>query len=235
MSSTTDTTTDESIATDRSDFPHSAGDIVVDREHPESEAVVVNVPAVPADEWTVADRTVAADNRHNDTHPKEPVVVVVYRNALEHARPYYTGSRPIKLSELSRDDVSFYAFPYSRLEIVGSMSPLSIRLDDIRPSPYHARNFDYEANAEFIDEIAARGYPKPFPLLRVTDDGFEVINGHKRIWASYVAGLDEALCWCVDVDRQQGAQMWARRHLGGYTDEEAAAARERIAEQGVEL
>jgi len=213
----------------RAEIDH--GTIVLDREVTPSyanPAVVVNTPSTRIDEWYVPGRdgTVGRDNP--EYAPSEPVVVVVYRDTLADHYSHYTGSRPLPLERLSAEGLKQYAFPASRLEPVGSVGPQQLPLDEITPSPYHARNFDAEANRGYIEQIRDWGHPKPYPLVRVTDSGFELINGHKRTWASHVAGLDEIRCWCLYVDCEEAARAWAKRHLHDYTGEQEATARQRL-------
>jgi len=204
-------------------FDH--GDIVVDRDADEPhEAVAVNTPATSADEWVVnGSHTVAEDNP--DYAADDPVVIVVYRDTLAAARPAYLGIEPIPVAALNEEEIPWYAFPESRLEHVGRMTPTrEIPLDDIDASPYHSRNFDVSENRQYIDAIAERGYPKPEPLVRVLDDGYELVNGHKRTWASHVAGLETIPCRTIRLDDEAAARVWADRHLSGYSNDELARA-----------
>lgn len=102
------------------------GDVVVDLEDvpgERDEAVVVAHPAVPAKEWVAyVDRrtdeevTVADDNRGYD--PEAEVVVVAFRDDLDRAEPDYTGERELSPD---REDLRTYAFPPTRLDVVGSV------------------------------------------------------------------------------------------------------------------
>jgi len=209
-------------------FDH--GDVVLDREgNDPDEAVVVNTPATPAEEWEVRydERTVADDNP--DYPADDPVVIVVYRDTLVEDQPHYCGVKPIPISTLNEDGVQWYAFPESRLEYVGRMTQTrEIPLDQLDPSPYHSRNFSVDENRDYIDRIADRGYPKPEPLVRVLDDGFEIVNGHKRTWASHVAGLETIPCRTVRLDDEDAARAWANRHLDGYDGEQLDRAVEKL-------
>lgn len=204
------------------------GDLVVDRDDPDpNPAVVVNTPDVPASDWYVGGRgTLATDNP--DYPSDAQTVIVVFRDDLADVRPYYCGTSPLKLQPLEQE-TRIYAFPAPRLERVGSLDVPTIPLDEIQPSPYHSRNFDADANRDFIDEIAERGHPKPFPFARVTDDGVELINGHKRVWASHVAGLEEIPVRTIYADREHATRLWADRHLdGSYSGAQAETALDRL-------
>ncbi|WP_238709290.1 ParB N-terminal domain-containing protein [Natronorubrum halophilum] len=202
------------------------GDIVVDRDRPGAQAVVVKLPNAVAEEWRVPGGTVA------DTNPEYPaderVVVVVFRDDLEERYPRYTGGIALALEQLNRDGVDYYSFPAARLRRVGQLEPHEIALNDIDPCPYHARNFNAAANRDYIEAIRERGRLEPAPLVRDCGDRFEILNGHKRVWASYVAGLESIPC---DVHYQRdlyAARTWARRHLSGYSDRERRVALRRI-------
>lgn len=203
------------------------GDLVEDRDDPKpNPAVVVNTPRVSAEEWYVGGRgTVAMDNP--DYPADAPVVVVVYQDDLREVRPYYCGTSPLKLAALERE-TRIYAFPAPRLERVGSLGLPTVPLDRIQPSPYHARNFDVDANREFIAEIRERGHPEPVPFARALDGAVELVNGHKRVWASHVAGLEEIPVRSIYADREHAARMWAERHLDGYSGDEVETALDRL-------
>ncbi|RQG87815.1 hypothetical protein EA462_13165 [Natrarchaeobius halalkaliphilus] len=219
-------TTRNEIAIDEP--PFEAGDIVVDREDDSpSEAIVVNVPPIVATEWTVNGRGPLASD--NPTYPADDrVVIVIYRTTLDGEYPYYTGGYPIPLERSNQDDVTTYAFPSQRLRRVGTLSPIEIQISSIDPSPYHARNFTTAQNGDFVAEITERGYPDPAPLVRRCDGRFEIVNGHKRIWACHVAGFETVPCHCAYLDDETATRLWARWHLDTYDRAERSAARHRI-------
>jgi hypothetical protein len=95
------------------------GAVVVDREAApadRNEAVVVNTPPVPADEWEIDDQTVASYSGNEAYPDDDPVACVVYREAFE-GTEYDPADidHPIPLAEL---DVRIYTFPASRLRVV---------------------------------------------------------------------------------------------------------------------
>jgi ParB family chromosome partitioning protein len=210
------------------------GDVVVDRESEPSErndAIVVNTPSKAAHDWYVQGRGLLSEDNPGYSDDA-PVIVVVFRSALDEHYPHYTGVSPLQLSELHEQSIPYYAFPEPRLIRVGEVEPIEIPLSMLSPAPYHSRNFDVAENREFIDEIAARGHPDPLPLVRVRDDGFEIVNGHKRVWASAVAGVSSIPCHTVHQEPGEYARSWAKRHLGGYDQAEQAAAVERLQKAG---
>lgn len=203
------------------------GDVVVDDDdNSGDEAIVVKIPGATADDWYVPGGTVA------DTNPDYPaddrVIVVVFRDDLESEYPRYTGGTALALQQVERNGLDYYAFPESRLRRVDRLTPLELELDEIDPCPYHARNFDAAANREYIDAIRDRGRPETPPLVRDCGDRFELLNGHKRVWASYVAGLESIPC---DVHYERdlyAARTWARYHLHEYAPDERRVALRRI-------
>ncbi|RQH00732.1 ParB/RepB/Spo0J family partition protein [Natrarchaeobius oligotrophus] len=210
------------------DPPFDNGDVVVDRDDPSpNEAVVINVPPMAATEWVVSGRgTLASDN---PAYPDDDrVVIVVYRETLTREYPNYSGGYPMLVDWLNRDGVPYYAFPSRRLRTVDTMQPTELPLSEIDPSPYHARNFVESKNRAFIEEIRDRGRPDPIPLVRDCDDRFEVLNGHKRIWASHVAGLESIPCHCLYVDDEWAARLWAQWHFDSYGAAERSVARRRL-------
>lgn len=194
-------------------FQFNHGDIVIDRDDPSNEAVVVNTPPHDASEWNVYRGTTLAED--NPEYPEDDaVIVVVYCETLEESFPYYSGGRPISLSTLSDQDTAYYAFPESRLAKVGVVRTHEIELQDLSSSPYHARSFDAEEELRLIAMIERDGRPPVPPLVRVEeDDHFTILNGHKRAWAAHVAGLDAIYCQCLYIDDWEAATIFARCHL----------------------
>ena len=208
----------------------SVGDIVQDREGTSPDGVVVNRPPVPTSEWHVQDIGPVA--LHNPDYPDDDrTIIVVYFDQLDEHLPNYTGGRPLPLSYLNSAGIDYYAFPKTRLRTVSSLEPMTLALEEIDPAPYHARNFSAAANADYIDAIADRGRPKPIPLVRDCGEQFEILNGHKRLWASYIAGLEEIPVDCIYLDDHSAAEYWARHHLEDYGPEERSVAIDRLQER----
>lgn len=222
----------------------SLGSIVIDRDGESSdEAIVVNLPPVDAADWDVPRRgSVAEDNP--DYPADERIAIAVYRDRLDESYPHYAGIRPIPLAELNERGVPFYAFPRSRLNPVGRTEPPRLPITRLRPSPYHARSFTAGENEAFIERTRQRGEPHAPVLVRPIQTGtvkqyYEVLNGHKRVWASHAAGLERVPCCVAHVDDWQAAQTFAKKHLSDYDGpafrRAVAALRERWGERANEL
>lgn len=199
----------------------SIGDIVLDRDDDQpSPAVIVNLPPVEAQKWDVTNnRTVADDNPNYD--PAEEIAVVVFKTTLTTAYPKYTGKEPVRVSKLVKDSTSHYTFPRTRLKKIGSLDPIEIPISQIIPNRYHSRNFSFEENEKFIEEIAERGYPDPIPLVRQIDHKkYELISGHKRTWASAAGGLSKIYCDVTYMSDKKAAIGWAARHLDHYNPDQ---------------
>jgi len=206
------------------------GAIVEDVEDVAHNAVVINTPSKTAAEWVVGDdRTVADDNPEYPAD--DPIVVVLHRSQVEEHIPLYSGGA-LPLSKLSEAGIKHYAFPLSRLNVVGELETPTVPIDAIHPSPFHARTFDASANREFIDSIRDAGKLPGVVRARVLQHHphkLELLNGHKRVWAACVAGSDEvpvrAQYWFTD---EEAARIWARQHLPTYTPEQQHRAFERL-------
>lgn len=102
----------------------SVGAVVVDRDADpgeQNEAVVVNTPPVPADEWDVGARTVAEYPGNEPYDHRAPVVLVVFRDDLDEWRPDYEGDEAIRAQTLAHGPAPFYSFPAPRLKQVGRL------------------------------------------------------------------------------------------------------------------
>lgn len=205
------------------------GAIVEDVDDPEGEMVVVSTPGATAIEWDVPvrDRTVAEDNPAYP--PTDPVIVTVYKDQLEQEWPYYGGHRPLSLSDIgSKYGLKAYSFPESRLRVVGRLSLPRVPIEDVRPSPYHSRSFSVKGNEEFIETTRKAGVPLGSPLVREMDGYFEIINGHKRLWVSQAAGLDEIPVQVLRCDDRRAADLWVKHHFHTYDQEQQQAALNRL-------
>jgi len=195
------------------DCPFFPGDVVRDRDSPESEGVVINLPSKTASEWNVPGRGILAED--NPDYPADDdVVVILFYSKLGREFPYYSGVKPLKLSDLSSQGINHYAFPGTRLEKVGEFGPHEIPLSKIFPSPYHSRTFEIDENLRLVAELDRQGgLPRPALLRAVGRDRFTILNGHKRIWAAHVLGFESVKARCLYVDDLQAAQIFASRHL----------------------
>ena len=107
---------------DEQDF--AAGEVVHDRDDDDpNDAVVVNVPPIPASEWDVhpLDKTLAEANP--DYPADAQTVIVVFEEALTE---YFETTdiageleSQIPIATLADEHVQFYAFPAPRLEATG--------------------------------------------------------------------------------------------------------------------
>ncbi len=119
-----------------------------------------------------------------------------------------TPAAPARTRQINRDGLRHYSFPKSRLRRIDQLEPIQLTLDAIDPNPYHSRNFTVAENRDYIAAIRDRGRPDPPPIVRDCGDRFELLNGHKRVWASYVAGLESIPC-DVHYERElYAARTW---------------------------
>lgn len=220
----------------------SFGDIVTDTESPDSgaggeaegevhTAVVVNTPPVTAEEWHVFDRgkTVAEDNPQYSSD--SPIAIVVFMTDINSEFQFYSGVKPLKMTRVERAAVNYYAFPQPRLRKVGSRGSVKIDIHQIKPSPYHSRTFSVSQNTQFIEDIETRGEPRGPPLVwadRNGTSGVTLLNGHRRVWASHVVGLEEIQVLGMYLDDETATRTWANRHLEGYNRVETHCAIRRL-------
>lgn len=215
------------------------GTVVVDSEQPpeeQDEAVVVAVPYASIDEWNVVpwrDRTVADDNP--TYRPHEWTTIIVYKSELDTEFPYYSGQQQLSLTHLTDLNINFYAFPDSRLTRKRMQRAHEIPLSNIRPFKYHARSFAAADNESFIEETRDRGFPVPYPTVRVRNTGthsdtptFELLDGHKRTWVAHVADLTTIKCHCVYVTDREAARRYLTNHFDSLTSEQQEHIKSRV-------
>nr|WP_244995471.1 ParB/RepB/Spo0J family partition protein [Halomicroarcula pellucida] len=119
-----------------------------------------------------------------------------------------------------------------------------IRLDDVDPAPYAIREFRRDENLQYIANVRQNGWAGSFPVVRETEDGYQIVEGHKRLWVAEQAGLDSHPVEVVDVDDWELAFRFVVDHLpdagqvhdggtadGCYADEQIEAAIDALVEQ----
>jgi ParB family chromosome partitioning protein len=85
---------------------------------------------------------------------------------------------------------------------------LYLPLDQLRPFPQNPyRVEDNEEMEALTESIREQGVLTPILVRRIsdTDDGYEVISGHRRLYAAGKAGLTEVPVQITDMDRNAAA------------------------------
>jgi len=120
------------------------------------------------------------------------------------------------------------------LEVVPVMSPQSLPLEQLIPSPYQPRaHFEPEALADLASSIREKGVLQPL-LVRKIEEKYEIVAGERRWRASSLAGLLEVpvvVRELSDVDALEIAiiENLQREDLGPVEEARAFA---RLLEQG---
>jgi hypothetical protein len=214
---------------------HSAsvtpGTIAVDGDDPDPDpTVVVNTPTATADEWNVPGGTLADDNPSYDSD--ESVVVVVYLSDLERT-PYagYSGPWPMPLRPISQSNARHYSFPESRLNYRDQREPIEVPTSDLKPSPYHVERFgmDDPESVALVERIREQGFRAPVVTHHRESGEHVLLNGHRRVWAASVLGLDmlPVRPRYAQSSRTE-AELWAKNHLPYYDDNQRATAFTRL-------
>lgn len=89
-------------------------------------------------------------------------------------------------------------------------------LNELKPFPDH--DLDFEPKDDIIRSCYRNQYAESFPVIR--EDG-TIINGHKRVKAARIAGLDRHPVEVIDVTDDQAAELFAVAHrsqLEGRTE-----------------
>ena len=77
-----------------------------------------------------------------------------------------------------------------------------IAVDQIERNPYQPRReFDLEAINELVDSVSQHGVLQPL-LVRLVNDGYQLIAGERRLIASQNAGLKTVPCRVLEIDDQ---------------------------------
>jgi hypothetical protein len=97
-----------------------------------------------------------------------------------------------------------------------------VSLADIEPSPYATREFYREQNEGYIRRTRQKGFVGTFPVVTpITPtsashpaDGYETVEGHKRLWVCRQAGFDDHPVEIrSDLTDWEQAQRFAADHI----------------------
>lgn len=180
---------------------------------PDNVARVIEATGVRADEYLVDDlgRTVAEDN---PAYPADDEVIrVVWHDHVDAIATLWRGWTGEQIRDVvdARSDVKPYHFPESRL--VAEEHLVDVPPADLEPSPYHHRDFDVDTNRGYIHDVRRRGYIPSVVSVRPVEDGYELVDGHKRRWVAVEAGLETVAAEVLDLDDREAAQVYAEDHL----------------------
>lgn len=83
-------------------------------------------------------------------------------------------------------------------------------------------NYDRDEAADRIDEPARPGDSPDEPPRGsvVAETDFEIVDGHKRVWAARQAGLKMIPANVCVVDEKQAIDLWAKNHYADYTHDQ---------------
>ncbi len=86
--------------------------------------------------------------------------------------------------------------------VVGSSELVHVSVDEIERNPFQPRReFDLDAINELVDSVSQHGVLQPL-LVRLTEKGYQLIAGERRLIASQNAGLRTVPCRVLEMDDQ---------------------------------
>jgi len=117
---------------------------------------------------------------------------------------------PLENAVMLRDEMQKNAKDQVMRELVSSHHPVNIPIDRIFPfdgNPYKV--LDNEEMEELVQSIRERGVLNPLIVMPKPNDShvFELISGHRRLYAAQKAGLETVPALVCDVDRDEAAIM----------------------------
>jgi hypothetical protein len=190
------------------------GAVVVDERDPnDTPLIVVNEPPVEAQNWTDIDDQTLAETRP-EYPPNDDVFIAVERETLHDNFPAYGGIEPIKISRLTGTETDWRAFPRSQLQYQHREREHPVPISDLLPSPYHAQDFSLVDDGRLVAAMDRANTFFGSVDARITHDGrLRMVNGHKRVWAATVAGIETVPTIGHSCRPLEAAEMFARMHL----------------------
>ncbi|MEZ3117930.1 ParB N-terminal domain-containing protein [Halobaculum sp. MBLA0147] len=213
----------------------SHGTVVVDTESSLSKRwiCISTPPQFSIAEWTLAQDDHSVASRHPSYDPDEDIALVVDETTFIETIPYYTGSTYITPTDASSLLPRFSAVPVSRLKRVGVLRPVPIPTSTILPNRYHRQQYSVSDQKDLIDSIEPGGDPNKPPLLfpQSTDPPrFELLDGHKRVWAAAVVENETITCNVMYGSERRAIREWAYEHCTKYPQPTREAVIQQMAE-----
>jgi hypothetical protein len=108
-----------------------------------------------------------------------------------------------------------------------------VNLSEVEKFKYSVRSFSVEENIDYIEEVVDHGSVKSFPTVLELDDGYGVVDGHKRIWVCREAGLSSQPCRVVDLSNWEAVKHFAWNHFPTekYIEEDNCEREERYSDE----
>lgn len=89
----------------------------------------------------------------------------------------------------------------------------AVSLDAIEPAPYHSRGFERADNRQYIEQVRNAGSLRSFPVVRRLAEGYEVIEGHKRLWVCRCAGFESHPVEVIECSDWEAMRAFVTDHL----------------------
>lgn len=125
---------------------------------------------------------------------------------------------------LSTHDVSVVSSVDDIRTITHTTSIDSVAPDEVRDSPYHTREFSESENRGYIDDVRDTGFVGSYPAVRPIVPGdsdlgegteYEVVEGHKRLWACRQAGISSHPVVVETMDGWTATRRFVADHYPG--------------------
>lgn len=145
--------------------------------------------------------------------------------------------RDVVVDQAEEGGAAVVSDPPLMIEMDSASRIESVPLSKLEPAPYHSGEWEAGPNRDYIEQVQERGFAGSYPVVRERGDGFEIVEGHKRIWVCEQAGLEEHPVEIVELGDWPATLRFVFDHLpvekhldgdgsrdGVYSDEQTAAA-----------
>lgn len=111
---------------------------------------------------------------------------------------------------------------YDTIERTSAPMLTDVPVSDIEESPYAVREYDDPKLASYVRTLRDRGALFTFPTARETNDGYELLGGHKRTVAARRAGFETIPVRLIDASDWEALRWFVDEHIplddGEYKD-----------------
>lgn len=102
------------------------------------------------------------------------------------------------------DEIELLDPPQRTMEVVS--------VDSLKPSPYAAHEFEYARNADYLRSVREHGRVKNIPTIFETDDGYQLVDGHKTLWVCQQTAVSEQQVEVEELTPWEAAVRFAFEH-----------------------
>jgi hypothetical protein len=118
---------------------------------------------------------------------------------------------------------SCFISDFDSIDLIGGPLFRRLPVDQVKRCRWSGREFSVDENTDWLQRVRRQDRVGSYPVVRETEDSYEIISGNKRLWGMRTVGIDKHLFRVVDCTLQEHALRWSVHHLEMDKQERARA------------